>query len=282
MLRSPQGLPVVGFIFSFLLMLSMWAPPAKAADREELEAFLEVTGFDVALESIRLSADSAPAMLGIEANDFGSEWQRLVREVFDTSVMHEMAVDILAETLSDDLLGHAASFYASDLGQRLVAVENKSHMVEDEALKSQTGEDILAGLKRIDSERPGLLQRLNAASNTENTSVQAIQEVQVRFMMAAAAAGVIELRMEEPDLREALRAQEGELRSAISQGALVNAAYTYQAFSDAEVTTYAEELEHPKMRDVYALMNAVQFEVMANRYEAVAERLAGMQPSQEL
>ena len=36
------------------------------------------------------------------------------------------------------------------------------------------------------------------------------------------------------------------------------------------------------MQEVYALMNAVQFEIMANRYEVVAQRLAGMQPSQEL
>ena len=52
------------------------AQPAQAADQQKLEAFLEVTGFDVALESIRLSPDSAPQMLGIEADAFGSEWSR--------------------------------------------------------------------------------------------------------------------------------------------------------------------------------------------------------------
>ncbi len=275
-------LPHVGVVFSLILMMGLLTAPARAADRDQLEAFLEVTGFDVALESIRLSADSAPAMLGIEADDFGSEWQRLVREVFATDLMHEMAVDILAETLSDDLLTHAAEFYAGDLGQRLVEVENKSHMVEEDDVKSETGAEIIAGLVRIGSKRPQILQRLNAASNTEDTSVRSIQEVQVRFMMAAAAAGVIELRMEEPDLREAIRQQEGDMRISIARGALEGAAYTYQAFSDEEVTAYAEALEHPKMREVYALMNAVQFEIMANRYEAVALRLAGMQPSQEL
>ena len=45
---------------------------------------------------------------------------------------------------------------------------------------------------------------------------------------------------------------------------------------------YAEALEHPKMRKVYELMNAVQYEIMANRFEAVAARLADMQPSQDL
>ena len=117
-------LPYINLACGLVLLMGLLAPPAKAADRDQLEAFLEVTGFDVALESIRLSADSAPAMLGIEADDFGSEWQRLVREVFATELMHDMAVDILAETLSDELLAHGAEFYASDLGQRLVVAEN--------------------------------------------------------------------------------------------------------------------------------------------------------------
>jgi hypothetical protein len=256
--------------------------PAQAADPERLDAFLEVTGFDVALESIRLSADSAPQMLGLEAEDFGSEWQRLVREIFATEIMHDMARDILGATLSDDLLNHAAGFYASDLGARLVKVENASHMEEDDDLKSDSGEQIVAGLVRIGSPRVEILKRLNAASDTEDNAIRAIQEVQVRFLMAAAGAGVIELRMEEPDLREALRNQEGEMRTSIKANALANAAFTYQAFSDAEMTDYAAALENPMMQEVYALMNAVQYEIMANRYEAVALRLSGMQPSQDL
>ena len=77
---------------------------------------------------------------------------------------------------------------------------------------------------RIGSPRVALLTRLNTASDVEDISIQAIQEVQVRFLMAAAGAGVIELRMEEPDLREALRSQEGDMRTSIKQNALANAA----------------------------------------------------------
>ncbi|MGJ8629381.1 MAG: DUF2059 domain-containing protein [Sulfitobacter sp.] len=262
--------------------INIFATPARAADPGRLEAFLEVTGFDVALESIRLSADSAPLMLGLQAEDFGSEWSRLVREVFATDIMHDMALDILGETLSDDLLTHAADFYASDLGKRLVEVENKSHMVEEDGLKSETGTEIIDGLVRIGSGRVAILNRLNGATNVEDTSIQAIQEVQIRFLLAAAAAGVVELQMEEPDLREAMRGQQDEMRTSIKANALASAAYTYQAFSDDEVAAYAAALEDPKMQEVYALMNAVQYEIMANRFEAVAARLADMQPSQDL
>lgn len=269
--------------FAFILAMTLaFALPLRAADQGALERFLEVTGFDVALESIQLSADSAPEMLGLEADDFGSEWSRLVGEVFDTRLMHEMALDILGETLSDDLLDHAAEFYASDLGQRLVAVENKSHMAEDDGLKAESGAEIIAGLQRIGSPRVDILQRLNVASDVEGISVRAIQEVQIRFLLAAAVAGVIELQMEEPDLRAAMAAQAEQLGEQIAANALANAAYTYQAFSDDDLAAYAEALEHPKMQKVYTLMNAVQYEIMANRFEAIAARLSAMQPSQDL
>lgn len=254
----------------------------QAADREKLLDYLDVTGFGVALESIRLSADNAPAMLGIEADAFGSEWSRLVDDVFAKDIMQEMALNILGETLTDDLLTHAADFYATDLGQRLVAAENDSHMENEEGLKSESGEAILEGLRGIDSPRVGLLERLVAASGSQDSSISALQEIQVRFLMAAAGAGVIELRLEEPDLREMLRAQTEEMRETIAENALVSAAYTYQAFSNEEIETYAEALEDPRMQEVYELMNAVQYEIMANRFEVVAERLAEMQPSTDL
>jgi hypothetical protein len=279
---SVLRLPLVALSLLCALALTFYSQPARAADPDRLEAFLEVTGFDVALESIRLSADSAPQMLGLSADDFGSEWSRLVREVFKTEVMHDMALDILSKTLSDDLLDHAAGFYATDLGQRLVVAENASHMVDEDGLKSESGGSIIEGLVRIGSPRVALLTQLNEASDVEDSSIRAIQEVQIRFLMAAAGAGVIELRMDEPDLREAMRSQEGDMRRSIKANALANAAYTYQAFSDDEVAEYADALADPRMQEVYALMNAVQYEIQANRFEEVATRLSAMQPSQDL
>ncbi|MEM6760721.1 MAG: DUF2059 domain-containing protein [Pseudomonadota bacterium] len=253
-----------------------------AADRGRLEAFLEITGFDVALESIRLSARSAPQMLGLQTEDFGSEWTRLSGDVFQTEVMHDLALDILEQTLSDDLLTHAATFYASDLGQRLVVAENASHLKEDDEAKDDSGAAILAGLSEIESPRIDYYRRMTDASDSAGVAVRAIQEIQVRFLMAAAGAGVIALELEEPDLRELLATDQDELRDSISEGAMVGAAYTYQSFSDGEVLEYTQALEHPKMRQVYDLMNAVQYEIMANRFEALAVAMQDLTPSQDL
>ena len=270
------------FAMCGVVALSLSTTTLQAADRERVEEFLNVTGFDVALDSIRLSAETAPTLLGLDADDFGFQWTILANEVFASDVMRSLAVDILSETLTDPLLDHAAGFYASDLGKRLVEVENASHMSEDDDLKSESGEAIIDGLIRIGSPRVEILKRMNEASGSTDTSIRAIQEVQVRFLMAAAGAGVIELQLGEPDLRELLATNEPEMRVSLQASALTGSAYTYQAFSDDEVEAYTQALEHPDMRTVYDLMNAVQFEVMADRYEALASRMTNLQPSEDL
>lgn len=267
------------FTLCFAIMLGS---SLHAADRARLEAFLNVTGFDVALESIALSADSAPQMIGLAADDFGIRWSLMTREVFDTELMHDMALDILEQTLEPHLLAHAAEFYASSLGQRLVAAENASHMIEDDDAKRAEGDAIITQLEAVGASRLGLLSRLNEAAGSADHSVRAVQEIQVRFLMAAASAGVIALRMEEPDLRAALAEGEDELRASLAASAMAGAAYTYQGFSNADVADYAAALEHPDMRAVYELMNAVQSEIMANRFEELARRMAEVGPSEEL
>ena len=67
-----------------------------------------------------------------------------------------------------------------------------------------------------------------------------------------------------------------------SSGALASSAYTYQDFSADDMKAYAEALEHPNMRLVYELMNAVHYQVMGDRFAALALRLGELQPSQDL
>lgn len=258
------------------------AGPARAADRDRIEAFLTTTGFDVALDSIALSAESAPAMLGRDAGDFGAQWTRLADRVFDTGAMHEMAVGILTETLDQEDLAHAVEFYAGDLGQRLVVAENAAHMMREGEGKLDQGQEIFAALVADGSPRVGLFQRMNDAISGDDSAVRAIEEIQVRFLMAASAAGVLDRPLDEGALRAALAEGRDALRIELRANSLAGAAFTYRDFSDDDLRAYAEALEHPRMRRVYELLNAVQHEIMANRFEVLAARMADLDPGQEL
>lgn len=266
------------FGITLLCLLGLQSGPATAADRARLETFLEVTGFDVALESIALSAKDAPSMLGMEANDFGADWSHTADEVFETGGMRETALDILSQTLDDKLLTHAVDFYASDLGQRLVEIENLAHMDEDNDRRMEEGSAIVeAGGDRLE-----YLQRMNDAIDSAGTAVKGLHEIQFRFLMAASNAGVLESEIDANALRALLKESEEALREDLKASGLVSAAYTYRDMSDADLLAYAEALEHPDMKQVYVLMNAVQYEIMANRFEALADRMADLSPGLEL
>ena len=146
-----------------VLLLGVMVQAGQAADRDRLKAFLGITGFDVALDSIALSAENAPLMLGMQADDFGYQWKSATQKVFDSDVMQTMALDLLEKTLTDELLAHAADFYATPLGLRLVEVENASHMMEDDDAKKTEGEALIEKMKKDDPDRLALISKMNAA-----------------------------------------------------------------------------------------------------------------------
>ncbi|KIC19463.1 MULTISPECIES: DUF2059 domain-containing protein [unclassified Leisingera] len=279
-------LPLPAFLMRFLaaMWLGCWVvtQPAAAADRARVEAFLEVTGFDVALDSIALSASSAPDMLGVDAGAFGSQWTEMSEEVFDTAEMRGLALDILENTLDDEALDHASEFYASDLGKRLVRAENSSHLIEDDEVKQLAGNRIISDLVKAGSKRVAMYQRMGSAIDAAGNGVKALQQIQFRFLMAASAAGVIDLDLDADELRALMKEQEGDLRLSLQASSLAASAYTYQEFSDAEVQAYVEALEEEPMQRVYELLNAVQYEITANRFEELAHRMAELTPGQDI
>lgn len=266
---------------ALLVSVLMLATAAMAADRDKVEAFLKITGFDVSLESIKLSAEDAPRMLGLEAKDFGATWTLLSRDVFNVKEMQDDATTILEQTLSDEALAHGADFYASDLGQRLVAAENASHL-RDRSDKRDEGGRLLAEMRDENPERLAIIERMLDAIGSEDQSLRAANELEVRFLMAAQQAGVIQLRVDEQGLRAAQAENAEEIKQSMRLSGLASSASAYKDFTNEELEAYTAALEQPLMQEVYELMNAVQYEIMADRFEEVAARLAELNPGQEL
>ena len=255
--------------------------PISAAERTRVEDFLKITGFDVALDSIALSAGMAPEMLGLQENAFGSDWTRLAEDVFDETEMREEALGLLERGLDDVLLEHTLDFYGSDLGQRIVNAENLAHLDDDE-VKQIAGEHIIAAMVRVGDPKVQYFKRMNIAIDPSDTGVRAVQEVQVRFLLAAATSGVINLKVDEGALRALMKEREAELRLSMQRSALKTAGFTYQEFSADEVLAYTEALEDKKMQTVYELMNAVHFEIMARRFETLAHKMKDLHPGEDL
>jgi hypothetical protein len=91
---------VSNLIVATFLSVNILPSGATAAEETKVDAFLNVTGFDVSLDSIRLSAQSAPMMLGMDADDFGYQWTLIANDVFASEGLRETALDMLSQALS--------------------------------------------------------------------------------------------------------------------------------------------------------------------------------------
>jgi hypothetical protein len=272
----PRRLALAG-----LVALLAAAAAAVAADRGKLAAFIEVTGYGVVIESLQEGAMSGPGLVGDAPDTFGKQYASLAEEVFDPAQMQARALDILAAVMPDELVDAGADFYASDLGQRLVAAENEGHMTPAET-KYQTGSQLVEAMLAASDPRIELFRSLNDAVGSQEVSIRAVVEIQVRFLLAAAAAGVLPQGPEEGELRAMLTAQ-AEANAAQNEiyGLIANA-YTYRDVSTADLEAYLEALRTPRMQQVYEVLNATQFQVMIERYEMLGARLGELTPQQDL
>lgn len=266
--------------FNFLLIISA-VVPSYAADRNAIETFMKVTGFDVSLESMRVSASDAPAMLGLDAADFGVSWKRIADELFEPESLKNDAVGILQQALSENVLVHASEFYASELGVRLVKAENLSHF-EDSDQKKIDGELILTELLDRSSPQPQYFREMADSIGALESGIRSFREVQVRFIMAAMGAGLIDRQIDEADLRSMLAQQDAEIKTNMLQSLIIANSYTYRNFTDLEIAQYRDALATDEMKEVYELMNAIHFALMADRYEQMALKMVKLHPLQEL
>ncbi|MDT1985935.1 MAG: DUF2059 domain-containing protein [Planktomarina sp.] len=270
----------IALCFNFLLIISA-VVPSSAADRNAIETFMKVTGFDVSLESMRVSASDAPAMLGLDAADFGVSWKRIADELFEPESLKNDAVGILQQALSENVLVHASEFYASELGIRLVKAENLSHF-EDSDQKKIDGELILAELVDRSSPQPQYFREMADSIGALESGIRSFREVQVRFIMAAMGAGLIDRQIDEADLRSMLAQQDAEIKTNMLQSLIIANSYTYRNFTDLEIAQYRDALATDEMKEVYELMNAIHFALMADRYEQMALKMVKLHPLQEL
>lgn len=269
-------------MFACLTLLGAFGPSGMAVaatDRDRVAAFLTVTGFDVAIETLGQSAAMAPALLGRAPDEFGADWTRLVDNVFAPASMRNDAAQMLAATLDDAMLNHAAEFYASDLGQRLVLAENASHRTPSD---QKTASEGAAAVQAARPDRIAVLQRMIGALDATETGARALEEIQIRFLQAADAAGVIDLQVDVARLRAMIAEGRAATMDQMKRHMLENSVVTYAMFSDADLQAYAAALEAPLMRQVYGLMNAVQFEIMVQRFETLALRMAELRPGKDL
>jgi len=162
-----------------------------------------------------------------------------------------------------------------------VTAENESHGLEFEDREAE-GARLAQVLSARGSPQPEYFLDMAESIGYVGATIKAYREVQVRFLMAASLAGLIDQRFDEVDLRAMLAQQDDEVRRAMTENLIVANAFTYRDFTDSEIEIYRDALAMPQMMEVYELMNAIHFTIMADRFERMALEMVNLTPTQEL
>ena len=113
---------------------------------------------------------------------------------------------------------------------------------------------LAAGLTARSSPQPQYFLDMAESIGSVGASIKSYREVQVRFLMAAMAAGLIEQRFdEEPRFGRCWLNKMMRPARVLSNNLITSNAYTYRDFTDVEVEAYRDALATIKMMEVYAL-----------------------------
>lgn len=279
----PTKAQVLNLWTALVLMtaLLLSALPLRAADRDKVAAFASVTGYDVVIKSLQRSAAASAAMAGNDTARFAQQYAVLAREVFDPELLHNRALDLLSQLLSDELLHAGADFYATELGQRLVEVENHAHET-DYASRQAEGARLVADLSRSNPARIEALGAMNDTVGNDDLTIAGLVEMQTRFILAAQMAGSQKLDLSEPELRQQLQQLAKSGLPEMRRSGVVSAAWTYRDISDSDLMDYLAALQTPEMTELYLVLNKVQFQVMVEFYEKLGARLGEIVPETDL
>ncbi|RED17887.1 DUF2059 domain-containing protein [Pontivivens insulae] len=188
-------------------------------------------------------------------------WARIGPNFFDPDEMFDAAAQRLAEAATVEELEQLKTFFATELGQKVTALEEAS-----QAPEMADVDTIAAGMRLLelqdDPERLAALERLSAAFGSDEAAAAVSLNVQFAFVSALASRNPNALP--EADLLALIMGGHDELVAEIRAEAVPRHAFVYQDLTIEEIEAYAELLETPAGQKMYAAVNsALEGEMVA-------------------
>lgn len=227
---------------------------AQGEERMDLARdMLLLNGFDTLTED--MARDLRNPSEETEASDpaMARAWARIGPRFFDPEEMFDAAASRLAETASVEELEQLSTFFETELGQKVTALEEASQTPEMEEIdKVALGTRLLE--MSNDPERRMALERLGNAFGSEETAAAVSLNVQFAFVSALASRNPNALP--EQDLLALIMDQQDELIAELRSEGLPRHAFIYQDLSIDEILSYAQLLETPAGQKMYGAVNA--------------------------
>lgn len=254
-------------------------PAAQAAETAETEALLAALRFDELLEVMR---DEGLAQGGtLQADMFpsggGAGWPVALDRIYEVDRLRAgFAAAFEAELASEpELVADILAFYASDLGQRVVALEIEARRAFlDEA--AEEAARVAADRRRAGRDpRFALIERFIAAGDLLEMNVAGALTGNLAFMTGMNDSGAYGQGMPRDQLMMDVWGQEEQVRTDIRSWLEAYLGLAYQPLDDAELEGYIAFMESPQGQRLNAAL-FVGFDRMFRQLSYDLGRAAGV------
>lgn len=180
----------------------------------------------------------------------GAAWEQQVARIYDTYRISEGIRAGLEPNLSGDALEDVITFFASDLGQRVLTLENSARVAMADPEVEAAARARFEEARGTDGSRRAHITRMIDAGDLINRNVTSALNSNIQFMRALVDGGLYE--MSESEILEDVLSERDAIEADTTgwiNGFLMLA---YSPLSDEELTHYADFSETPAGRALNA------------------------------
>lgn len=184
-------------------------------------------------EGLRYAQDLNADMLGGEG---GTGWQVQVEAIYDPDRMVEQVRTALAAELQTDEVEAVITFFASDLGQRIVTLENSARVAIGETDVEEAARARFTALEGTDDPRLQRLVAFAAAGDMIERNVTSAMNSNYQFMRGLAEGDALD--MSEQDILADVAGDMEEIREDTTSWLMGFFLLAYHPLDDAELESY--------------------------------------------
>ncbi len=172
----------------------------------------------------------------------GAGWAATVARIYDPVAMR-LAFDArLAAELQgkDDAVARMEAFFASDLGQKVLALELEARRALMDDDTEAAAEEAWAALDAEGKARAAMVRDFAAVNDLVDSNVMGALNSNLAFYQGMAGGGALESEMTEEDMLSEVWAQEADIRRETEAWVYPYLNLAYGALSDAELQAYTD------------------------------------------
>ena len=222
-------------ILQLAVVFLVFSGPVQAGDVEDLTQTLRI---DEVIEVLRdecllFGADLERDMLD---NNGGPVWRSQLAAIYDTDRMTTAIRAALEAGLSEQQIARSRTFFATELGQRILSLETSARQAMADPEVEQIARDMYLELAQADDDRLATITRFIEVNDLVEYNVVGALNASYYFMRGLVDGGTSE--MSEAEIIAEVWSQEQETRTDTQEWLYGFLLLAYRPLSDSELASY--------------------------------------------